>query len=127
MLCSTSNPFEDRPLDREPDPLSRNEQNVYQALCDHDFDSESVSYPSQATIAKEVGLARQTVNQIIGRLIDKGWLKIVDKRWGRRKHGGRLWLHNVYELLEPPIRPISSFVPKRSPERPTARPERTPL
>jgi hypothetical protein len=109
------NPFDDVPFDLEPEALTLNERKVFQALWTYSFDSEAIVYPSQARLAKDVGVSRQTVNQIIGRLINKRWVKMIDKRWAPSwtpLSGPRRWMHNVYELLEPPLRPISDLVAK---------------
>jgi predicted transcriptional regulator len=110
------NPFDDVPFDLAPEALTLNERKVFQALWTYSFDSEAIVYPSQARLAKDVGVSRQTVNQIIGRLINKRWVKMIDKRWAPSwtpLSGPRRWMHNVYELLQPPLRPISDLVAKR--------------
>lgn len=66
---------------------------VYAAIAEHAFD-EAVCYPSQALIARKLGICRETVNRSCGRLRAAGWLD-----WTYIKRPRRWW-HNQYELLE---------------------------
>ncbi len=74
---------------------------------------EPVCWPSQSLIASDIGtlgaehwhsgvrpprvVTRLMVTRSIARLLEKGWLRTLPRKWSRRTR----WTHNVYELLEP--------------------------
>lgn len=57
---------------------------------------EAVVWPSQQLLAVDLGYQRTQVNRAIARLVRKGYVRIIERRWSPRSG----WLHNVYELLE---------------------------
>jgi hypothetical protein len=85
------------------------DRTVYQALAAYCF-GEAVCWPSQDTLAADLGCSRYSVNRSIGRLKGAGWLTVT-KRPGRTG-----WLHNIYELLEG-WRPVGRRVAERIVER----------
>jgi len=68
---------------------------------------EPVVWASQARIAADLGCTREHVNRKTWELIDAGWMRIVEKRKGRKG-----WLYNVYELLEPWKPATQAFIRK---------------
>lgn len=71
------------------------DRRVYDAIAAYAWD-EAECHPSQSTIARDIGCTREAVNRVIRRLIDAGWLAIIDRRWSPRTR----WVYNVYELYE---------------------------
>lgn len=65
---------------------------VYAAISEHAFD-EAVAWPSQALIARKLGISRYAVNRSCARLRAAGKLT-----WTYVKRPGR-WHYNRYELL----------------------------
>jgi DNA-binding transcriptional MocR family regulator len=57
---------------------------------------EATAWPSQQTIADDLGCSRFAVHRAIHRRIRAGWLEITDRRRGRRG-----WTYCVYALLAP--------------------------
>jgi DNA-binding transcriptional MocR family regulator len=100
------------------DNLKPFDRSVYQAIAAYAFD-EAEAWPSQQTIADDVGCCRESVNRAVSRLIDAGWLEITEKRRGRRG-----WLHNVYELLAP-WTPIHALAARRITRRAHSRKARS--
>jgi DNA-binding transcriptional MocR family regulator len=72
---------------------------------------EAVCWPSQATLARDLGLSRWQVNRAVRELVAAGWVEVVEQRVGRRG-----WRHNVYALLEG-WRPVADRVRRRIVER----------
>jgi hypothetical protein len=68
---------------------------VYHAIAVY-APSEAVAWPSQQTIADDLGRSRYAVHRAIHRLIAAGWLEVVERRRGRWG-----WDHCVYALLAP--------------------------
>jgi predicted transcriptional regulator len=87
------------PAEFSPAAVSIFDQRVYRAIAAYAW-NEPECHPSQETIARDIGCARESVNRAVRRLITAGWLRIKDKRLGRWRNGQR-WMHNVYELLAP--------------------------
>jgi helix-turn-helix protein len=86
--------------------ISAFDRGVYQALAAYCF-GEPVCWPSQEVLGRDLGCSRYAVNRSIGRLIQAGWLRITEKRPGRRG-----WRHNVYTLLAA-WRPVDRGTAKR--------------
>jgi hypothetical protein len=81
----------------EPQPVSPRAERTYRAIACYAFD-EPVCHPSQETIARDLGCARETVNRDVRELREAGWLRIKERRRGW--HDGEPgWWFNVYELL----------------------------
>jgi DNA-binding transcriptional MocR family regulator len=87
-------------------PLSPFDRRVYHQIAVY-APGEAVAWPSQQTIADDLGCSRYSVHRAIHRLITGGWLEITERRPGRRG-----WTYCVYALLAPfavsrwAIRPI---------------------
>jgi DNA-binding transcriptional MocR family regulator len=71
-------------------------ERVYRAITRYAF-GEPVCWPSQQTIADELRCARESVNRAVRRLIRRGLLVILERRWSRRTG----WCFNVYEIHGP--------------------------
>lgn len=76
--------------------VSEFDRSVYQGIANYAW-NEPECHPSQETVARDIGCARESVNRSVRRLIEAGWLTIKEKRWSPRKG----WCHNVYELHAP--------------------------
>jgi DNA-binding transcriptional MocR family regulator len=81
---------------------------MHDLVCAYDLAENGTAFPSQALLAKDLGVARETVNRSIKRL-ERAEKLIIRKRWSWRSG----WQHNVYELLEPPSHPIPERVRRR--------------
>ena len=66
---------------------------VYERIASYAF-TDAICWPSQQTIADDLGVTRVRVSRAVGRLEKAGWLSIALRPRGR--YG---WWHNVYELL----------------------------
>jgi DNA-binding GntR family transcriptional regulator len=69
------------------------DERIYEAISAY-AQQEPVAWPSQSTLATDLGCTRETINRAIQRLIATGRLAIIEKR---RAPGSR-WTHNIYEL-----------------------------
>lgn len=93
--------------------LSAFDRAVHRAYWAYCFD-EAVCWPSQALIVRdlrELGIRRSqaSVSRAVDRLVKAGKMCVRAKRWSpRTRH-----LHNVYEMLAPPLRAISSLAADR--------------
>lgn len=74
-------------------PLTPADRDVYNALTRYAFD-EAVCWPSQARVAMDTGLTRETVNRAVRRLRAAGWLEV-----SKARAPGARWDHAVYTLL----------------------------
>jgi hypothetical protein len=84
---------------------------VYQGLATYAF-GEPIAWPSQVRIARELGVSQPTVSRCIGRLVDCGWVEIIERRPARIKP----FTYNVYALLQA-WKPVASWVRDRIVER----------
>jgi hypothetical protein len=75
--------------------MSAFDRAVYRAIAVYAPD-EPIAWPSQQTIANDLGCSRYAVHRAIHRLIRAGWLEVVERRRGRRG-----WTYCVYSLLAP--------------------------
>jgi DNA-binding transcriptional MocR family regulator len=76
-------------------PLSPFDRRVYHQIAVY-APGEAVAWPSQQTIADDLGCSRYSVHRAIHRLIEAGWLEVTERRPGRRG-----WTYCVYALLAP--------------------------
>jgi hypothetical protein len=87
--------------------VSELDRAVFQQIASYAF-SEAVCWPSQQTIADDLGLpaksGRQQVSRSVGRLENAGWLNKSARLRGR--YG---WTFLVYELLAP-WKPVAEWV-----------------
>jgi helix-turn-helix protein len=72
---------------------------------------EAICWPSQHTIASDLGCSQATVSRSIKRLIGDGHMELIEKRPGRRG-----WVHHVYALLGA-WRPVSRWAAKQIVDR----------
>jgi len=106
---------------RDPAPRKRDTGGLTDALLmalhAYDRDGEGIVWPAIDTLADDVGVSVDRLRYGLGLLVDRGDLRIVERRYGRK----RGWLHNVYELLVPPPRPIPARQVRRILSRAEAR------
>lgn len=100
-------------------PVSDFDRAVFDAYKHYDFRDEHLVWPSQELVGKDLGRSKWSVHRSVKRLCAAGLMRLHEKRWGNYR-GGRRWLHNVYELLEPG-RPRFEAAEKRIIQRSLAR------